>query len=192
MTTSLTDEAIIIPVENLSDLEASLGAGHGFLEALKSEDDWSFIIKSHALLEAGLTTLITEHLGHPELCTFVEYLETSNNRTGKIALISNQGLLTKNQITFIKKLSELRNHVVHKVSNVNFTFNSYFKELNKDKLKSMSSWVIYYPVSIEMEGKEISNYEVFRSSPKLMLWMGLLEVLSRINIQLILIKNRNA
>ncbi len=44
---------------DLSGLEQNLNLPSGFLERLVEEDDWSFLIKSHAVVEAALTHLIT-------------------------------------------------------------------------------------------------------------------------------------
>ena len=187
-----TDEAIIISSDELQELEDKLGVPEGFLESLRSEDDWSFVIKSHALIEAALTTLLASHFGRPELREFIEYLETSNIRTGKVALLSNQKILTKNQITFIRKFSELRNDIVHDVKNVDFRFETYLRELSKQKFKSVTNWVIYYRVNFEFNRKVSNRAEAMRKFPKFMVWLGLLEVLSRITIQLKLLEKANA
>jgi hypothetical protein len=39
--------------ERLAELEATLGLPAGFILRLREEDDWSFVIKAHALLEGG-------------------------------------------------------------------------------------------------------------------------------------------
>jgi hypothetical protein len=89
------------------------------------EDDWSFVIKSHAFLEAALTHLLADHLGKADLLPVFAYLETSNVRTGKLAFVKAFDLLDKGARRFIHTLSELRNDLVHEVGNVNFSFSSY-------------------------------------------------------------------
>ena len=105
------------------EIETQLGLPPGFLHYLyEKEDDWSFVIKTHAFLEAILTHLLAEHLGKPDLLTVFAYLETSNVRTGKLAFVRAFDLLDKGARNFIHSLSELRNALVHDVSNVGFRF----------------------------------------------------------------------
>ncbi len=80
------------------------------------------MIKSHAFLEAALTHLLADHLGKEDLLPVFAYLETSNVRTGKLAFVKAFDLLDKGARRFIHTLSELRNDLVHEVSNVNFNF----------------------------------------------------------------------
>ena len=45
--------------ESLQELELDLGLPKGFCFKLLEEDDWSFVIKLHALLESAVSELIT-------------------------------------------------------------------------------------------------------------------------------------
>lgn len=42
------------------------------------EDDWSFVIKSHALLEAAVTQMLAEYLGETKLKEYIERLPLSD------------------------------------------------------------------------------------------------------------------
>jgi hypothetical protein len=118
------------------DIETQLGLPPGFLLHLyQNEDDWSFVIKIHAFLEAVLTHLLAEHLGQPDLLPVFAYLETSNVRTGKLAFVRAFDLLDKGARRFIHTLSELRNNLVHDVSNVNFRFPDYVSQLTEKERK---------------------------------------------------------
>jgi hypothetical protein len=48
--------------KNIKDIERDLGLPIGFLVTLKEEDDWSFIIKLHALFEAAYSHLLSQTL----------------------------------------------------------------------------------------------------------------------------------
>ena len=106
-------------------LERELGIREGFLQSLKNEDDWSFIIKVHALLEGAISHLLCKALGHDQLSEVFSYIEISNKRSGKIAFVKALSLLEKPDRRFINSLSELRNRVVHDVSNVDFNLKEY-------------------------------------------------------------------
>jgi hypothetical protein len=71
----------------INELEIDLGVDVGFFESLLNEDDWSFVIKLHALLEAATGHLLVEHFDDKRLEEVIAHLEMSNQRTGKIALL---------------------------------------------------------------------------------------------------------
>ncbi len=120
----------------IAEIENQLRLPTGFLRGLYDhEDDWSFVIKSHAFLEAALTHLLVEHLGTEDLLPVFAYLETSNVRTGKLAFVKAFDLLDKGARRFIHTLSELRNDLVHEVSNVGFHFDSYMAQLSEKERK---------------------------------------------------------
>jgi hypothetical protein len=120
----------------IADIENQLGLPTGFLLSLYThEDDWSFVIKSHAFLEAALTHLLADHLGKEDLLPVFAYLETSNVRTGKLAFVKAFDLLDKGARRFIHTLSELRNDLVHEVSNINFKFDTYMAQLSDKERK---------------------------------------------------------
>ena len=87
--------------------EKKIGVQAGFFEKLKDEDDWSFIIKLHALFETACTHLLIFHFNEPNLVNILSRLEISNKTTGKLALLKELGLLGKNYRVFIYSLSEL-------------------------------------------------------------------------------------
>ena len=120
----------------IADIENQLGLPTGFLLSLYThENDWSFVIKAHAFLEAALTHLLADHLGKEDLLPVFAYLETSNVRTGKLAFVKAFDLLDKGARRFIHTLSELRNDLVHEVSNVGFNFADYVSSLSDKERK---------------------------------------------------------
>jgi len=58
-------------------IESAVGVPQGFLESLKNEDDWSFVIKIHALLEAAVSHLLCKTLGRDELADVLSFTELS-------------------------------------------------------------------------------------------------------------------
>jgi hypothetical protein len=100
-------------------LEKDLGLPDGFFEDLAQEDDWSFVIKLHALIEAAVTHLLVESVAKPSLRNVFSQIALSDTRTGKLAFADNLGLVDRDVRRFIRTLSQLRNEFVHNVSNVN-------------------------------------------------------------------------
>lgn len=111
------------------DLEAELGVTPAFFYSLLEEDDWSFVIKLHSLIEATVTHLLVQILEKSELRDVISFLELSNSRTGKIAFLNSMSLLDSNSRRFIKTLSEVRNKLVHNVANVNLSLEQFVANL---------------------------------------------------------------
>mgnify|MGYP000444998715 CR=1 FL=1 len=117
----------------IADLEKDTGVKIGFFKALLGEDDWSFIIKIHALYEACITNLIANKLGQPELEGFISRLELGDRARGKLKITKELNLLDSDERKFIFALSEIRNDFVHNVKNTSADLEKYFENLNKDK-----------------------------------------------------------
>jgi hypothetical protein len=66
----------------LTDLESELGIASAFFNSLLDEDDWSFVIKLHSLIEAAATHLLVVTLDKPELESIISRLELSGQTTG--------------------------------------------------------------------------------------------------------------
>lgn len=139
------------------------------------EDDWSFVIKSHALLEAAVTQMLVEHLGETKLKGYIERLPLSDSQMGKIVIAKQLGLLDEKQRKFIRWFSELRNILVHKIENVNFEILEHFQQLDKNQKKA---WVD----TISCGSKDEEGVTEFRKSieinPKVTILIALLLVIS--------------
>lgn len=148
-------------------LEAKLGVKQGFFDSLgdENENDWSFVIKLHALVEAAVSHLLTEQLCRPELSDLFARLDISNKTTGKAAFVESLALLGKAERRFISSLSELRNTLVHDVRKVNFDFLKYVEDMNKDQKDTFLK-------SFNLLSTEITDdvRNLFRHDPRQALW----------------------
>ena len=113
--------------ESLQALERDLGLPKGFCVKLIEEDDWSFVIKLHALVESAVSELITRTVQRNELSDIFSRIEMSNTRTGKLAFVKALNLLPSRHIQFVHKLSELRNMIAHRIQNTGINLIEYFK-----------------------------------------------------------------
>ena len=130
--------AALLQVEQHYDL------GSGFLSDLLSEDDWSFVIKSHALLEAAVSQLLTHHIGDQRLASIVERLELSNMQVGRLAFVRALDLLDKPHHRFIRSLSELRNDLVHDVHSTRFHFSDHLAAMDKNQISAFWKWTMFF------------------------------------------------
>jgi hypothetical protein len=114
-------------------LEESVGLSPKLLESLNKDDDWTFIIKTHGIIEAGLNHMILERLGCPGLTKFISKMDTS---AGKLAIVKALDLLPENARMFVRVLSTVRNAAVHDVRNFDISLIEYEKKLNPDQRKN--------------------------------------------------------
>lgn len=110
-------------------LEERMGLPSGFLDELDFEQDWSFVIRSHAFVEAVIATFLTEATDQ-RLEDVFSHLVLGGGRSGKLAFAEALNLLDPACIQFARRLSSLRNTLVHNVKNVYFTFEEYTFELS--------------------------------------------------------------
>jgi DNA-binding MltR family transcriptional regulator len=119
--------------EAVKNLEKNLQIKNGFFDSLYQEDDWSFIIKAHAIIEASISSLLTEYFGKEKLIDIFSRIELSNKSYGKIIFIKDLNLLYKEERRFISSLSEIRNKLVHNIKEIDFSIKAFVDSLNKDK-----------------------------------------------------------
>lgn len=174
-----------MPSQSLAELvpllEQKLGLNPGFFESLDRDDenDWSFVIKIHALVEAAISHLLTDHLQRPELHDLFSRLDMSNKTTGKAAFVKALGLLDEPERRFISSLSELRNKLVHDVRNVNFDFVAYVEDMPaKDRDTFLKNFNL---LSTEITD-DIRN--LFRFNPRQALWYASMAFLGLVYLKL--------
>ena len=154
-------------------LEHQLGLPVGFFEALLTEDDWSFVIKLHALIEGAITHLLITHIDEPNLATTIAHLELSNTRTGKMAFVKSMTLLDKDSRRFITSLSELRNQLVHNISNISFSFNCLLSNYTeKEKNVFIKRFALVQP---SLNDKILR--EMILDDPKKTIWFSAMRIL---------------
>lgn len=161
-------------------LESKLGLDQGFFNSLDSEDenDWSFVIKAHALAEAAVSHLLTEQFKKPELADLFSRLDMSNKATGKAAFIKALGLLGENERRFISAFSELRNRLVHDVRNVNFDLLAYVEKFDK---KEHETFLRNFNIISTDVNDGIRN--LFRFDPRQALWYSTMAFLGLVYLK---------
>lgn len=124
-------------------LSKSLGVHPYFFAHLGKDDDWAFIIKTHALLEGALNHLLTRHFGDPRLADVFSKLENNDTRRGKLAFVGALELLPKEYQSFIKMLGEIRNKVAHDVKNLGFDLRTHVGNFDKQQLKKWKELMLF-------------------------------------------------
>lgn len=166
-------------------IERELELRSGFFAELVRETDWSFVIKTHALIEAAVSHLLTMSLSTSHLSAELrrpfDRLPLSDPRAGKVAFAEAMGLLKPGQVRFIRAFSELRNAWVHHVHNVNAQFADHMAGIGDKRrhqlLRELTAWVSDQEARAEFHAEAEEN-------PKRLLWFGTLSILLSIERQL--------
>ncbi len=169
-------------LEAITELEENSGLKKGFFLGLVAEDDWSFIIKIHALYEAAVSKLITERIGEEALEAFFSRLELGDKSRGKLRLAKDLGLLDEDERKFIYALSEIRNDFVHDVRNTNADLEAYFQGLDKARRNHFVQTFGYtYEETIQITGKTVNAKVFTKENPRIAIWQNSMHVLAVIS-----------
>jgi hypothetical protein len=157
--------------ELLESLETELGLPRGFCFHLRHEDDWSFVVKLHALIESAASDFITRALGRKELADIFSRIEMSKPQTGKVAFIRALNLLPVGHTKFIEKLSQIRNQLAHKIGNAGFTFGQYLQHerqrLSEKQFAALGDrWAFGFVIAGQDYEHEPLAHHVMRIQPK--------------------------
>jgi len=170
----LIDKVRISSIENLIEKI-------NFMKTLLQADDWSMIIKSHALIETLVTELIISQIDEEKLKSLIERLPLSDEQVGKLKITKDYNLLTQEQRKFIKRFSELRNMIVHKFENINFNLDEYSKSLEKNQKKSWLNIITWYAnddIKNKEDWKKISD-----DNPSVGVWFSVVQLVSEITLK---------
>lgn len=163
-------------------LEKAIGLPTGFYENLvHANDDWSFVLKLHALMEASLTMLLTERIGSgslpdsSDLTKALARLEMSRTDVGKVQLAFTLGLISKRYRRFLYFLSDLRNDFVHDIKNVNLTLQDHVAPFNQDQRRAFADKLF---INVTEE-----TIRTTLSYPRRSIWLSSLTLLSHLRVQ---------
>jgi hypothetical protein len=127
-------------------IKATFGTSRSPLDTLNNDDDWTFVLKMHAYVEAALNHLIVTRLNNPKMGDVVAKMRTANSESGKLALIKAYDLLPDKMCLFVEILCSIRNKAVHNISGQDLDLARYAQSIKPEQRKAwrtaMTSCVI--------------------------------------------------
>lgn len=155
-----------------------LGLPDHFVLGLLKEDDWSFIIKTHALLEAAVIRAIENQLCGHSISKFLEQLSMSRC----LDFAKELQAIEPRLLSMIRLVSRIRNDIVHDVTKFSFSFTEYLS--NQDKRNSFQCLFLQgISGTVDIDGKNIERKELLIENPKLAVIRFLLELLVEVYLQ---------
>ncbi len=156
--------------ETIKGLVDELRAKGDLLHSLLDQDDWSFVIKAHALVEAAVTQLVIANIGNESLVDFIQRLSLGG-QFGKVRLCEQLSLLSPPQRKFIRWFSELRNPLVHRLEAVSFTFENHVSRFTKEQAQAWVDSIVWF--SPDDPKTQRGWKAIALQTPKHALYMGL-------------------
>lgn len=157
--------------------EPLLGLEKGFFRKLLTEDDWSFVIKTHALIESALTRLIETTVRPEPLGEFVTAFDLSGGRHSKVELLRRCDLIDDSEAKFVRGLSRIRNRLVH---NVRYTSCDLSKFVSDHFSANQKDDFVKNTCCIFTEHKDVTRDSEIRAdvikTPKRYIWLCALHV----------------
>jgi hypothetical protein len=149
---------------------ADLGLPVVFLDNLLKDDDWSFVIKLHALIELAMTNACVVHVGEEGTRDIFARLEISNTRTGKLAFAKAMDFLESEDRRFVHTLSELRNTLVHDARNVGLQLAEHARAMTTKERREFVRDLCYADIDEESAAELDKGVEQFLRAPRRMIW----------------------
>lgn len=170
------------PQEVVARLEKELELPDGFFQSLLKEDDWSFLIKLHALFEAAISYVVVHKLG----CAALDGTFARMAMSGKIEFAMALGLIDGMERGFIVQLSQLRNRCVHNVREAaTFNLTDTCAAMNADQKANFVRVICGTKGDepFELRGERTTLREAILRNPKFFLWDIGMAVLACLHLQ---------
>jgi hypothetical protein len=163
----------------LAEMEPRLGLPNGFIVRLLNDDDWSFVIKMHALLESTVTVVLANLFHHDEVQNALAQVEMHH----KIKMLSALNVFSSAERGALRALSTLRNDLVHNVEQVTFSFTEYLK--NSDARKNfVQNFGFGWAEKVDVAGKTVTREILALGSPQFTMWLVVAYVVGYAHLEL--------
>lgn len=170
--------------DEVSELCEKLKLPEAFLERIYDEDEWSFLIKTHALVETSINVAIERSIEDDRVSEFINRLSLSGGSKSKTELLKSLGIITQNEIQFVEGLSQIRNRVVHNIRHVEFTFTAFTKELNARNRMNLYQ-KLFKGISEGSEPKKKTQdfISTFEKDPKFVIFLCTLMAVAKVSLE---------
>lgn len=160
-------------LQAVAELEKSLNLPKDFFLLLRDDDDWSFIIKMHALIESSLNRLIEAIFNDFSFDDYFLTLALSGGRHSKLKLLQKLDKIEPEECKFIEGLSSIRNRLVHNITHIKFNLQTYVTRLSAtDKKKFATQTCNFFVDSNDILEK-----------PKHYLWLCALHIIAMASLR---------
>jgi hypothetical protein len=173
-----------------SDLGVDAGFLHCLLDRLLYDDDWSFIVKLHALMDACITLVLTMALTNEDIRGVVSRLPLNDQRR---AFIKTLKLLPSEHLSFIRQLTSMRNDFAHDIRHIDLKIDKYVANMprykRKDLLRSVAALLNEEAIHATCQ---LPGVDFVRQHPKLAIYIGAMDLIAHVYMRSQDLKQQNA
>lgn len=138
------DHYIVLLCGLVRSVEDKFDLPQGALWQLYNDDDWSFVIKIHAMFESALVMAIVGKSSNPMLAKEYSKLPMeSTSGTSLISLSLAMEIIDKAEKRFLSRLCQLRNTYAHDFKMMGLALDEHFSMLDKNQKKNLQNVLIY-------------------------------------------------
>ena len=157
--------------EKIRDRLVQFSSKHNaFFADLTKGDDWSFVIKSHALMESVITQSLIKRAGDPRYQNMYERMSIAR----KVETLKDLGVCSSQQKKFIDFYSALRNRLVHNIDELSFSFETYIGQMNK---QNQRNFIRSVGIADETGDNHNSSEQLLLTKTKYVLWITILQLI---------------
>lgn len=162
-------------------LAEELGLPRYFARKLWDEDDWSFVVKAHALIEGAVKHGLTSHFRDQKIDHFIGKRLSHSSR---VELAKECAAIDNQFIAGLHSLACLRNHIVHDPSMVSFCFADYLKSpQNARRLRDVVEIDIeYVRKTVALGGQQIVLRDLLMENPKLAILRFVVQLFAEVHL----------
>ena len=157
----------------VESLGKALGLRSDLFARMSIEDDWSFVIKAQAILEAALTHFNTGRVNNAAVSKVLESLTVRGQRASKLALFVALGGSTQVR-DFVDSLNRVRNNFAHDVQYVDHTLTDWIREHSEEKEFNSTVEKLLFRIPPTMAFRGLTMREYFEQFPREVLFVGLI------------------
>jgi hypothetical protein len=170
----------------------TLGLAHSPLRSLENDDDWTFVIKMHAVVEAAINHLLMVRLNDRALSEIISQLPTNDERKGKMAFIKKYCLLSEKSCLFVRLFSKIRNTAVHDAKSFNLDLTNYVAAIEDNEKprwkRAFSSWWVPFPdpqheAAAQHEAAGREHFESALDDPRCSIFQSCMHIVAQAHVQ---------
>jgi hypothetical protein len=160
---------VVLPATEIEWYEKRLGIPAGYLIEVWDNNDWAFVIKLHALVEASLKKTLPASIGDGSL---------KSNEVGRLRLVGDgltqvklarvHGLISARDAEFIHRLAKIRNRFAHDLAGLEDGLRQHLDglpEQDRRKLVDACHWTSVGGVGSDQDTGCLDR------APKLLFWI---------------------
>lgn len=167
----------------MTDHEQELGLPAAYFhKILHDDEDWAFVVKICAMMEAVCSKSLTKFLADDRLREPLDFLEFANPRCGKIALLRSLGILDTKHAEVLVGIAEMRNSYAHNVRHIGRNDLRSYLEEKKETRRRIGG--VFSEQVVTNDGETLTRDEITLREPRRSVWMAAMRVVAALHFAL--------